>query len=191
MNNDYQEDPYVQTMITNMPDKTGKELEDWFKIINSEKLEKHGQILNLLKKAYSVSHGYANTIALLYRQKKEGGPPSDASLIEAQYEKKQKLLPLFNQIIEEVKTFGDDVEVAPKKSYVSLRRAKQFAIIQPSTKTRMDLGLNLQNDLETKGCLIKGDRWNGMCTHHIEITSADDLSKEVYGWLRKAYDQAG
>ena len=35
---------------------------------------------------------------------------------------------------------------APKKGYVSVRRARQFAILQPSTKDRFDLGLNLKGD---------------------------------------------
>jgi predicted transport protein len=190
MNNEYASDPYVLTMIANMPEKTGKSLDEWYKVLKLEELEKHGEIMTLLKKTYGMSHGYANTIALLFRQKQEGGPPSDEALIEAQYEKKQDLLPIYKQIIQEVTTFGEDIEVAPKKTYVSLRRGKQFAIIQPSTKTRLDLGLNLEDDLEGRGCLIKGDRWNGMCTHHIELKDINDLSPEVFSWLKNAYNQA-
>jgi predicted transport protein len=90
-----------------------------------------------------------------------------------------------------VRSFGDDVEVAPKKSYVSLRRAKQFAIVQPSTKTRLDLGLNLDADLPSSGRLIKGDKWSGMCSHRIEIHSVDEITPEVVDWLQEAYQSAG
>ncbi len=128
---------------------------------------------------------------MLFRQKLAGGARSDEALLEAQYAKKPDLLPIYDRLVQEVKTFGDDVVIASKKSYVSLRRARQFAIIQPSTKTRVDLGLNLDKDLAASGSLILGDRWSGMCTHRIEIVDLQDITLEVIEWLRKAYHQAG
>jgi predicted transport protein len=190
MKNDYFQDPYVQTMISNMPEKTGKSLEEWFTLLKSNKFEQHSEIMNLLKKDLGLTHGYANTISLLFRQKLAGGAPSDEALLEAQYAKKSDLLPIYDRLVQEVKTFGDDVVIAPKKSYVSLRRARQFAIIQPSTKTRMDLGLNLDQDLSGSRILIPSDRWNGMCTHHIEIYDLEDITLEVLEWLKKAYNRA-
>jgi predicted transport protein len=191
MKTDYYADPYVQTMIENMPEKTGKSLEDWFKLIKDKNLSQHGEIMSLIKGDHSVSHGYANTISLLFRQKAQGGPPTHAELIQDQYAKKLHFKPLYDRLVTEARSFGEDVEVAPKKSYVSLRRAKQFAIIQPSTQSRMDLGLNLDPELESSGRLIKGDKWSGMCSHRIEIHNMDDITPEVIQWLEKAYQAAG
>lgn len=190
MKTDYFADPYVQTMISNMPEKTGQSLEGWFKLLKGNKLTSHKEIMNYLKGDHGMTHGYANTISLLFRQKAEGGPPTHEELVQAQYEKKQEFLPVYERLLEEAKAFGDDVEIAPKKSYVSLRRAKQFAIIQPSTKTRMDLGLNLDTDQPSKGRLIQGDKWSGMCSHRIEIHSLDEITPEVIDWMRKAYQDA-
>ena len=36
MNTDYFSDPYVQTMIQNMPEKTGNSLEAWFTLLKGE-----------------------------------------------------------------------------------------------------------------------------------------------------------
>ena len=45
-------DPQLQTMLDNMPEKTGKSLKEWYDVLGSEKLEKHGDILKLLKGDY-------------------------------------------------------------------------------------------------------------------------------------------
>ncbi|MBN2044376.1 MAG: DUF4287 domain-containing protein [Anaerolineales bacterium] len=184
-----QVDSQLQTMIDNMPEKTGKSMEDWFGLIETQKLEKHGEIMKLLKGEHGITHGFANTIALLYRQQAAGGPVGEDELVAAQYSQKEELKPWYDKLIAEVSKFGKDVELAPKKSYVSLRRAKQFGIIQPSTKTRMDLGLNLKGE-KARGVLIEGDKWSGMCSHRIEIHSLGEINAEVIDWLRKAYESA-
>ena len=191
MKMDYFADPYVQTMIENMPEKTGKSLETWFRALDEKNLHMHSEIMAFIKGEHGVTHGYANTISLLYRQMTEGGPPSEANLIKDQYAKKMDIKPIYDHLVTDIECFGPDLEIAPKKSYVSLRRAKQFAIIQPSTKTRIDLGLNLDPGVEASGLLIKGDKWSGMCSHRIELHSVDDITPEVMDWLRKAYMAAG
>jgi predicted transport protein len=90
----------------------------------------------------------------------------------------------------EIQKFGDDVEIAPKNAYVSLRRKKQFAIIQPSTKTRLDVGLNIKG-LAPSGKLEASGSWNAMCTHRIKVEDASGINEELIAWIRQAYDQAG
>jgi Domain of unknown function (DUF5655) len=58
--------------------------------------------------------------------------------------RKAALRPIDDKLIEVVSEFGDDVRQVPKKGYVSLRRARQFAMIQPSATDRIDVGLVLQ-----------------------------------------------
>ena len=177
-------------MIDNMPEKTGKSLEAWFKLIASKNLEKYGEIMKLLKGEHGVTHGFANTITLLYRQQAEGGSPADDDLVGAEYASKPEMKAWYARLVKEVGRLARMSKLAPKKAYVSLRRAKQFGIIQPSTKTRMDLGLNLK-DVKASGVLIEGDKWSGMCSHRIELHSSDDITPEVIDWLKKAYEGAG
>lgn len=181
--------PQLQTMINNMPEKTGKSLDEWFVVIKAAGPEKHGEIMKLLKGEYGVSHGFANTISILYRQQAAGGPPPEADLVDAQYEKKADLRPIYEKILAISKGFGKDVEVAPKKTYVSLRRSKQFAIVKPSTKTRVDLGLNLK-DVAATDRLEGGNVFSGMCSHMVRLTKPDDVDDQVVSWLQQAYDTA-
>ena len=184
-----QVDAQLQAMIDNMPAKTGKSLKAWFDVIAETGSEKHGDIMKLLKGEHGVTHGYANTISILYRQR-DAGPPPGEDLLGAQYAgDKATLRPIYDAVMKVVQDLGSDVEIAPKKTYVSLRRSKQFAIVQASTKTRVDLGLNLKGQ-EPTDRLEGGNVFSGMCTHRVRLTSSDDVDEQVQGWLKKAYEAA-
>jgi hypothetical protein len=88
-----------------------------------------------------------------------------------------------------VQGLGKDVEVSPKKGYVSLRRNKQFGLIQPSTATRLDLGLNLKG-VAPSGWLEASGSFNAMCTHRVRIEGDAGLDANVKKWLKRAYDAA-
>jgi len=173
----------AQTMIDNLPEKTGKSLEDWQKVVAKSGATKHGEIMKLLKGEHGVTHGFANLIA----QKCMGNLDVDeGDLVTNQYKGKEVLKPIHDAIIAFVSGFGSELEIAAKKTSVSLRRSKQFALIQPSTKTRIDLGLNLKG-IEPQGRL---EAMTGMCTHKIKLSSETEFDDEVKDWLKRAFEVA-
>lgn len=181
----------ARSMIANMPEKTGKPLGDWVAILRASGLEKHGEMVKLLKTEHGMTHGFANLVAHEARGGVVSAPVADTDLLEAQYAgAKAGLRPIYEALTGAATGFGDDVELAPKKAYVSLRRAKQFGLIQPSTKTRVDLGLNLKG-VEPAGRLEASGSFNAMCTHRVRLESVDVVDAEVIAWLKRAYDAAG
>ena len=187
----YRDDPQVQTMIENMPTKTGKTLGAWLEVLAASSLKKHGEMMKLLKGEYSVSHGYANIICLIFRQENAPTPPpTPADLVAQQYAGKESLIPIYDKLITYALALGEDIDVAPKKKNVSLRRKKQFALIQPTTRTRVDLGIQLKGSAP-EGKLEDGKMWGGMCSHRIKLATPGDVDEEVQDWLGKAYDAAG
>ena len=122
-------DDAVATMLRNIPEKTGKSLVQWHTILGAASLEKHGQLVSLLKKEHGVTHGFANLIVAKFLK-----PDVDSGddLIAQQYSAKADLRPIYDVLTKRISKFGKDVEFAPKKAYVSLRRKKQFGLIQPS-----------------------------------------------------------
>ncbi|MCJ7466054.1 MAG: DUF5655 domain-containing protein [Maribacter sp.] len=46
-------------------------------------------------------------------------------------------------MISEIEKLGSDITITPKKSTVNIIRDRQFALIKPATKTRIDLGLKI------------------------------------------------
>ena len=173
-------------MIDNIPARTGRSLEDWFAVLDAANLPLHGKAMALLKGEHGMTHGFANLIVTLHRQRGVAVTPTD--LVDAQYAgPTASLRPLYDQLTAAARSFGSDVEVAPKKTSVSLRRAKQFAVIEAPSRTRIALGLNLR-DVEASGRLLAA---GGMCTHRVDLASAEEVDAEVLGWLRAAYDRAG
>ena len=171
------------SMVANLPEKTGKTLEQWLEIVAASDYEKHGAIVKFLKQEHGVTHGYANLISAKARESGE-----EVDLVAAQYAgPKASLRPLYEKIIAFANSLSSDVEIAPKKASVSLRRKKQFALVVPATKSRIDLGLALKGE-PAEGRL---ETWNAMCSHRVRLESASDFDDEVRTWIKDAYQRAG
>lgn len=178
-------DKALKTMIDNMPEKTGKSLDDWKIILNSKSFEKHSEAVNFLKNDHGVTHGFANTIVTLAKENNDA--PED--LVSTQYQGKEDLKPIYDALIAVVKGFGADVKVTPKKGSVSIIRKKQFALIKPASKTKIDLGLKLTGK-ELSQRLENSGPFGTMCTHRVQITSIDQIDQELAGWLNEAYEKS-
>ena len=179
----------VENQVKNLEEKTGKSINEWISIVNNSALEKHGELVSMLKEKYGIGHGYANMV--VHRAKESGAASSPGEdLVTEQYKGKDSLKALYDKIIKEINQFGKDIELSPKKAYVSVRRKKQFAILQPSTKTRLDVGLMLK-DTPASGKLETAGSWNAMCTHRIKIENAADITPQLIKWIRQSYDMAG
>lgn len=177
------------SMIANMKKNTGKTLPQWIKIARASKLEKHGQILKHLKTEHGMTHGFANLVAFKTLKSDAGSSTSD-DLLSTQYAgAKAELKPIYDALITRINKFGKDVEIAPKKAYVSLRRNKQFALIQPSTKTRVDVGINLKGEGTTARLEASGS-FNAMVSHRVRLSSSKDINPELIRWLKQAYDRS-
>lgn len=176
-------------MKANIQEKTGKALSAWLKIIKPAKLEKHGQIVSFLKSEHGVTHGFANMIAHEFLSASKPAAGGD-DLVAQQYSgAKAELRPLYESILAVISKLGKDVEVSPKKTYVSMRRNKQFALVQPTTKDRIDVGINLKGTPPTARLEASGS-FNAMVSHRVRITDKKQVDAELKKWLKAAYDNA-
>jgi predicted transport protein len=178
----------MESMISNLPGKTGKSLELWLELAKSSELEKHGEIVKFLKSEHNVTHGYANLIAHKFLASDASSVAQEIDLVKDQYKgDKLALRPIYDKLAKHVLEFGNDVELSPKKAYVSLRRKKQFGIIQPSTKSRIDVGINLKGVSATDR-LEKAGSFNAMVSHRVRLSDIDQIEGELLGWLKQAYE---
>jgi hypothetical protein len=178
-------DEAVQKQQRNIESRTGRPFDAWVDLARSSGMARHGQILAWLKTEHGFGHGDANLVALTALR----GPdaPEGEDLVDAIYAgPKASLRPFHDRVIAVARSFGGDVELAPKQAYVSLRRAKQFGSVGPATGGRLEIGFNLKG-VPPAGRL---EATTGMCTHRVRLADPAEFDAEVVGWLREAYDRA-
>lgn len=179
----------IDKMIQNMPEKTGKTLEEWITVLRSERStdSKHKEQVQLLMDRFGLGMNYADII-VHKTNGTDSGSANPETLIQEQYNGKEQLRPIFDKLMHFIAQF-DDVETAPKKAYVSLRRKKQFACLKPATKTRFELELILKGQ-EPQGILEIIPGAGAMCTHKIKLESAEQITPEVLQWFELAFQKA-
>jgi hypothetical protein len=181
-------DEATQTQIRNIEAQTGQSLDELIAAGLATGATKHKELQAYFTETYGLTYGNANVVAIFARDRLKGASGEEANFVDAQYEgKKAALRPLYDTLIAAVAAFGD-VEIAPKRTYVSLRRKKQFALVQPGPG-RVDVGINLKG-VDPDGRLEKSGSFNAMCTHRVRVNGPDDVNDELLGWLRLAYEQA-
>jgi hypothetical protein len=181
-------DTATATMIANLEANTGKSLDQWIGMARASGHAKHGQMVAWLKADQGLTHGYANLVAHKAFAS-DAGSSGDDDLMAAMFAgPKAAMKPAYDKAAAFVQGL-DGVEFAPKKGYVSLRRSKQFALLQPSTKDRLDVGLVLKG-VEPTGRLEAAGSWNAMVTHRVRVASVDEVDAELEGWLRQAWAAA-
>jgi hypothetical protein len=115
--------------------------------------------------------------------------PAEASgLIAGQYADRPHLRAILDTLLAAVPALGP-VTVQPRKTFVSLVTPRRtFAVVQATTKRRVDLGLRLDH-ARPGGRLLAARGGVGAATMRIPLATPEDVDAEVLRWLRRAYDE--
>ena len=186
------------TQLKNIQARTGKTIAELHAAVAASGAARHGERRSWLMEHFKLGYGDANAVALVIDRPlpaPDGGATTDAAkptsgdpLAAIYTGAKSGLRPLHEAVMSQISAFGE-FEAAPKKSYVSLRRKKQFAMVGPATKDSVEIGLNAK-DLPAHARL-KLQPIGSMCNATTRITSAAEVDSQLAGWLRRAYDAAG
>ena len=188
----------VQKSMAELKETTGRSLEEWIAIVQKEGPKDEKSRFAWLKTKHKLGMNRAGWIA--ERAEGKGGDldtpevylKSAVRYVEGQYAgPKEKLRPIFDELVRLGKSMGSDAKACPCKTIVPFYREHVFAQIKPTTNTRIDLGFalthykgKLPKRLIDTGGLAKKDR----ITHRIEITAGEQIDGEVKKWLKAAYD---
>ena len=167
----------LKTQIRNIEARSGKSMKEWKAVIAASGLTKHSEVVAMLKTKHGMTHGDANRTALVTKDDAKPAKKVDTAVTE-----------IYDALLAEVKRLGKDVEVAEKKGYVSLRRAKQFAMLRPAAK-HVDVGLILPDAKVTKR-LESAATFNAMFSHRVRIATTSEIDGQLKSWLKAAYTRA-
>ena len=179
-----------QAYLDSIKAKTGKTPDDFAKLASRKGLTKHREIVAWLKTEFELGHGHANAIAAVLL-KSDSRKESSAERLGKLFSGKKDIWRTTGEdIIGRASKFGADFVVSVGETYVSLIRGKKkFAILQPSSAKRLDLGIKLRG-VKPEGRFEAAGSWNSMVTHRVRISECQEIDAEVVSWLKRAYDGA-
>jgi len=184
----------LATQIKNIEAKTGKSLAELATYITESPLTKHGELRDMIKEKLGLGHGDANTLVHVAKQMAAGDDSEkeeksvDEIVADIYSGNKAALIPLHDEVMHHIQELGD-FEIAPKKTYLSLRRKKQFATVGPGSKGRVEIGLNMKGVEGTARLEVLPP--GRMCQYRIFLSQSADIDEDLKRWIREAYDSAG
>lgn len=182
----------MMTSVTDsMKERTGKSLEEWIAAVQSAGIDPLDQkaVRNWLKDQ-GVLQNTQWAIADAAARAAGWERPSVEGYIDSQYQgEKAPLRPIFDALREIIEGLGEDVTAEGRGGYTPFVRKRQFAAVQASTKTRVDLGLRFRQAPDS--ALLSTASLPGQSTHKLGLSSVDDITDEVADLIRVAYEQNG
>jgi len=179
-----------QAYLDNIQAKTGKSGDDLKAMAIEKGLTKAGDIVAWLKADYGLGHGHAMAIVhLVLHQEHRAASPGDKA--DALFSgNKAKWKQCYEAILKAITGFGPDAGSSVGQTYINLLRGgKKFAIVQPSSAERLDIGIKLKGVAANERFEAAGS-WNAMVTHRVRINDAKQIDAELFSWLKQAYDAA-
>ena len=178
----------------NLPAKTGKTFEQWVALARKQKLASRKEVVAWLKSEHKLG-----TVTAMFLAAEATGQSivaeyadEDALLAGMYSGDKAALRPIYDELARAGRKLGKDVTLTVCKTYVGMRRSRMFALVKPTTKICVDLGLTLPG-VPAAGRLGKASSsiGNERITHAIGIGAKKEIDAEVLRWLKAAWEAAG
>jgi hypothetical protein len=169
--------------------RTGADVAAWKRRIAAQNLSDESALRRWLREQGVT--GYGQTLLVWERF----GYPSFMKagafdLIGRQYQDRPQLRPILDAILAALPDVSPVITVQARKTYISLvSERRTFAVVQATTRNRVDLGLRLDGQSPTTRLKSGRGVGNGSMTVKLELTSADQLDQQAIIWLKRAYDR--
>jgi len=174
-------------VASSLEKKTGKDVTAWNRRIRAQKLGGEKSL-----RAWLTKEGVAGYAATLLVWERFGYPDFIAAnadkLIDDQYRDRPSLRPVLDAVLDSLPGIGS-VTIQARKTYISLVSPRHtFGVVQPTTKTRVDLGLRLDGQKPTGRLQAAKGLGTDAINLRIGLSSPKEFDKEAMRLLKRAYD---
>lgn len=165
---------------------TGEDVATWNERIRATGLDGEPEV-----RAWLAERGITGYAQMLLVMERFGYPAflraSADELIDAQYSAKPELRPVYDAVVTAALGVGE-THVQARKGYVSLVGPRRtYAVVQSSTKRRVDVGLRLPGREAGERLLPAKSIGNGDCTVRFGLTSVDEVDDDVVDLLAETW----
>jgi hypothetical protein len=178
-------------IIRNLREKTGRTLEQWVKVAQAAGIADFKRRVGWLKTKHKLGHVQAGIVAMRAEGEASEYLDGDAVLEKLFAGEKAALRPIFDRLADAARKLGPDIRFTPNKTYMSVARERQFAVIKPGRR-RVELGLALGKQAASGRLEDEPPRGaSERITHRIVLATAKEVDAEVRRWLKEAYAVGG
>ncbi len=179
-----------EAIVRNLPEKTGKNLDEWIASIPSDMGTDKKRVIGWLKESAGLGHYQAVTIWERFVNRDEY---ADEQAIERRLfgSEDTVLHNSYRKLREHILALGGDVTSIACRTYIPFKRRRQFAVLAPH-KSNLRVGLALAGADPPMGLLpAKGLGGSERITHHVDVPVDDALPEHLLAALRLAYSRNG
>jgi hypothetical protein len=178
-------------IIRNLPERTGRTVRQWAELVRSKApAGSRKERIAWLEREHALGHGQAALVVDWVDRPEVFEEPDAATQVAGMLKGKEPIHPILTRLTSVIEEFGDDVKVEPRRTYIAFSRVRQFALLEPATPTRLDVGLVLPDADATERLRPAGSFGSGRVSHRVSLAHEDEIDAELTGWLRDAYDVA-
>jgi hypothetical protein len=175
-----------------LAERTGRTLDEWVAMVAQSGIDPLDQaaVRRWLKEEHGLPQNSQWAVADAAARAAGWARPDVEGCIDEHYAgQKAALRPVFDRLRALLESFGNDVTVEGRSTYVPFVRARQFAAVAAATRARVDVGLRYTAPPASP--LLTPAKAPGQATHKLSLASVDDVTPEVEALLRAAYEQNG
>ena len=111
------------------------------------------------------------------------------------FEDHREALPLYEVLTEQMEGLGD-LSIRVQKTQITFSNRRNFAFVsflparkaKDRPKTYITITFGLGRRVDSPRIDIATEPYPGRWTHHVLISSTEDIDGELMGWIREAYN---